>query len=282
MSARTLVLGTLAVAILTTTSATAGPWLPAPGEHYNELSGSFGRSEVVFDQDGEKRYRPFGEILEQQDVVSYNEFGWKNWGSIAFNIPFVSRTSSFPDFGLHRTQTAIADVSFGFRAKIKEGPTAASAEVFWIGPAGYDRDAFPALGPGQQNVGGQVAFGAPIASSGFFQLEGGYMYRFEAPPDQVFGSGAVAWWFGQSLLVSGRFEGFQTVGADSIPDEGRALNVGPEVRFRLDDNMDVFAGSWHVATGKNVAHFNRYYVGLALKQTRLNRLQGYLGGKRRP
>ena len=46
----------------------------------------------------------------------------------------------------------------------------------------------------------------------------------------------------------------------------------------MDEHLDVKAGSWHTALGENVLHVNQYYVAVVFKHTRLNRLQGFLGG----
>ena len=53
-------------------------------------------------------------------------------------------------------------------------------------------------------------------------------------------------------------------------------------RHRVDDNLDVFAGSWHTVSGKNALRLNTYYVGVTTKRTSLDRLQGFFGGTKRP
>ena len=104
----------------------------------------------------------------------------------------------------------------------------------------------------------------------------------------VIARGTVGLWLGPSLLVSGHYAGsIAQVGVQepSAPDstfDVQAHSVGPEVRYRLDDHLDLFVGSWHTLAGKNVVHQDRYYVGVAMKQTRFNRLQGFLGTRRRP
>ena len=50
----------------------------------------------------------------------------------------------------------------------------------------------------------------------------------------------------------------------------------------VDDRIDAFAGSWHSPVGKNVLHIDEYYAGVTWKATKLNRLQGFLGGAKRP
>jgi hypothetical protein len=41
-------------------------------------------------------------------------------------------------------------------------------------------------------------------------------------------------------------------------------------------------GSWSTAAGRNALHYDQVYVALTFKQTKLNRLQGFLGGTRAP
>jgi hypothetical protein len=50
------------------------------------------------------------------------------------------------------------------------------------------------------------------------------------------------------------------------------------VTYRVDERMDVFAGSWHTPRGRNVLHHDLYYCGIAWKHTGLDRLAGALGG----
>ena len=49
------------------------------------------------------------------------------------------------------------------------------------------------------------------------------------------------------------------------------------VLFRLDDRIDLLAGSFSTAAGVNTLHFDQVYVALAFKQSKLKRNQGLLG-----
>ena len=90
-------------------------------------------------------------------------------------------------------------------------------------------------------------------------------------------------WVGSSLLLSGRYSGAIASGeGETLEDEETVHRVGPEIRWRVDDFLDVFAGSMHSASGENVLHADEYFVGIATRKTSLNRLQGFLGGTRRP
>jgi hypothetical protein len=54
------------------------------------------------------------------------------------------------------------------------------------------------------------------------------------------------------------------------------------VLYRVDDHLDVKAGSWSTASGKNVLHYDQFYVGVAFHQSKLNRLQGFSGSTKNP
>jgi hypothetical protein len=58
--------------------------------------------------------------------------------------------------------------------------------------------------------------------------------------------------------------------------------LGPVLVWRVDDRLDLVAGSWSTAMAKNALHYDQVYVALAFKQTKLNRLQGFLGGTKAP
>src|SRR5262249_62281408 len=88
----------------------------------------------------------------------------------------------------------------------------------------------------------------------------------------------LALWLGKNWLASGRYRGQITLPHGALePDENYPL-LGPELHYRFDERIDMFAGTWSTASGKNTLHFDQYYLGLAFRKNKLGRLQGYLGG----
>ena len=317
MSLRKALLAPLASFLAVATvaaSGRAGAWLPAPGEYYSEISADRFLA-TTFHDDGGDRER-LGYAFEHRTLASYNELGWKKWASVVINLPFESVTAR--DLLSDRSETGLSDLTLGLRVKLMDGPVALAVQGDWTAPLGYEHDSLgvgawlgtgrqdvsgevqlgtprrytrgagPWLGAGQQNFAGQLLLGAPLAKVGFLELAGGYHYQLETPVTDVIARGTVGLWLGPSLLVSGHYAGsIAQVGVQesSAPDstfDVQAHSVGPEVRYRLDDHLDLFVGSWHTLAGKNVVHQDRYYVGVAMKQTRFNRLQGFLGTRRRP
>ena len=66
-----------------------------------------------------------------------------------------------------------------------------------------------------------------------------------------------------------------------VPETTQHL-AGPVLLFRVDDGLDMMAGSWSTASGKNVLHYVQIYLGVSFRQTKLNRLQGFSGTTQAP
>jgi hypothetical protein len=261
--------------------ASAGAWLLAPGEYYSEFRGSFRSASTFHDNGGERQAFPGGGLREERELVSYNELGWKKSATFILAIPALSRTVRFDRSSF--TQTGLADINLGLRLKLIGGATAVAVQADWTAPLGYDRDAFPALGSGQQDATGRLLFGTALLGRGFIDVASGYRYRFESPLDELLISGDLGVWIGPSFLAAGHYAYTKSVGTATVPEQEIETHLaGPQLTYRVDDRLDVFAGSTHTASARNALHADRYYVGVALKRTALGPLQGFLGGKRRP
>jgi hypothetical protein len=288
--------------------ASAGPWMVAPGEHYSTLGGSFFTSDSYYDSDGNRWALKGGGLHEEKAIVAYNEFGWKKGRSFILGLPLVNVSRRFGAAGADsgRNETGFGDLLVGVKFKLKGGAQAMSVEADWLPPLGYNRNLSPRLGDGAASLIGKLAYGSPLGHSGFMEFEGGYRYYTEkqAPTNEALASGTVAFWFGHSVLVSGRYDG--TFGASSADTLYRSLyvktpqgqpwsnsearpftttdqvviqTVSPMVLYRVDDHIDLMAGTSHTFSAKNALHVDRVYVAIALRQTKLGPLQGFMGGR---
>jgi len=289
---RALLLTLLTVTAIAPAHA-SGPWLLRPGEFHSEFRGGYYSTVTLRDADGERP--PLGGTFEGRRVVNSTYIGWKGLLNLRFDIPFESITAR-PDFGVTNTQSGLSDLLLGFKLKVLDGAAAVAIEGLWKAPLGYNDDLFPMLGNGRQEAIGLVHLGGafPVAS-GFFQVAGGYRTAidqsddfaeddprrlFVSVGDEVLATADVGLWFGPSLLVAGSYRGgFERGDAENLR---TAHRVGPRVLYRVDDHLDVFAGSLHTAAAENTLHLDEFYVGIATKATQLSRLQGFLGSKRRP
>jgi hypothetical protein len=270
--------------------ASAGPWNPGRGEFSSEVRGSLFATDDFLNENGDRN--SLDGRFEQRAVQWRSEIGWKKTTAFLLTLPLESVTVRSADNSFSRNNTGLSDIRVGFRRAIFVGATALAVEADWQAPLGYNRHLFPGLGDGLQRLGAAVHFGGPVAGRGFYQLSGGGDRRFlsltnksgstaegvETWANEATATADLALWLTRSVLVGGRYEGSFTLShGDRLEDSDQQL-VGPIVVYRVDDHLDVVGGSWHTATGQNVLHVNQYYVAVSFKNTRLNRLQGFLGG----
>jgi len=297
MSPRRNIVVAAAAAVLAAsfaTAAAAGPWSLAPGEYETELLGSQRSSNSFYDDGGTRIGRDGRD--EARGATWSTELGWTKRWSFQMSVPAVSVTDQTASSRLAVSRAGLGDLAFGLRASLLNKASAAAFQLQWQAPAGYDRALTPALGDGQQRLSAGLELGRALGHFGFVQAGGGYLYDYrmigsrstdpadgEAKTDwgdHVVADGALAFWIGR-LQVAGQYAG-QFAGATGRSTKTTAQMAGPRLTYRVDGRLDAFAGSWHTPAGKNTDHFDEYYAGIAWKMTRLNRLQGFLGGDTRP
>jgi hypothetical protein len=274
--------------------AVAGPWLPGPGEYYTELRGGLFTADSYRDAAGDRQ--PFGGKWEERSLLGTVELGWKKRLCVVMAAPFIGATRL--DAVESTTSTGLEDVRLGLRLGLLQGPTAVAAELDWQAPLGYSRKsslfADSLHGDGLQQASFWLLFGSPIAKRGFVQLGTGLGYRYSTSDDNrdpaVAGSAAemrstpflasadLGLWLTPSLLLCGRYSGMATLSHGALAPDRAAHLAGPALVWRVDDRLDLTAGSWSTVMGKRTLHYDQAYVALTLKQTKLSPLQGFLGG----
>jgi len=297
MRMRALNLALIAALAAVPSLARADAWTPARGEYYSEMQAGRSVADTYLDANGDRQTATG--VLEQRSLLFYNEFGWKKSMSWVLAAPILSNTGRIGSFS--HTETGLGDVRLGLRYKLKNAATAANLGFYWTAPLGYDATAtaFPPLGDGLQSLTFRLDAGRSLGGAAFAEAAGGYRIRYKGAyggqkplgdPDyralsyqkQTVWHAQAGWWFGASLLVLGHYDGAITMDHGDAVSDVAAHVVGPELRYRVDDRMDVYAGSYHVANGRNVAHPDEYYIGFAFRSTKLNRVQGVTGTKQRP
>jgi hypothetical protein len=281
----------------------AGPWLPAPGEYSTELRGGLFSADTYRNDAGERR--SLGGEWEERSLLGTVELGWKKNVSVVMAAPFISATRLDRVGDTTSTSAGLEDFRFGLRFGLHQGTTALAAELDWEAPLGYSREssvfADSLRGDGLQQFSLSLLLGRPIAKRGFLQLGTGLGYRYlsitrKGAKTTAGGANAAAdlWsypflasadlglWLTPSLLLGARYSGLMTLShGDLYPERTRHL-AGPVLVWRVDDRLDLTAGSWSTAKASNTLHYDQVYVALTFKQTRLNRLQGFLGGTKAP
>ena len=315
---RTVAAALFASAALTLPSpAGATPWVLKPGEFYSELTGSLFSANSFFNSD---RDRPsLGGKLDERELTSFTELGWKKQASFWIGVPLVSR--GFTRFsGGTSTSTGLGDLDLGVRFRIRGGTTPASVSFGWTAPLGANRKLFPGIGgdggtdpgsyppyspsnasdtslyfnQGLQSLRAGLDFGGRAWKRSFWTAGGEFRYRFLEFGNTgvnshnarfLGGNASLGWWLYPNLLVSGFFQGEWLTSQSENYDRHLSYDldptrmlIGPRLTWRVDDRMDVLAGSWHVLRGENVLHYDEYYFGIAWRQSSLSRYAGAYGG----
>jgi len=300
MSAR-IVLPTLLLAVLAgatgPTEAAAGPWGLAPHEWFANLEGSTFTTSSFHLADGSRAGT--GLLVQQRALRLYSELGWKKNVSVVFGLPALSVTRR--DVQVEGTATGFQDVLLGLRYNLLDRASAMAVELDWNAPAGYNRNLDSLglhLGDGLQELSASIELGTPVAGRGFVQGSVGYGYRFlgigkrdQGPvvagdrrtakyswADRLIANADLAVWVRPSVLVGARYRGVVTLSNGALAPETDAHTAGGVLLYRVDDRLDVLAGSWSTISGKETPHVNEFYVGVAFHHTKLNHLQGFLGG----
>ncbi|HTR97802.1 MAG TPA: transporter [Candidatus Acidoferrales bacterium] len=275
-----------------------GPWSLAPGESYAELSSSSFSTSSYFDND---RHRVFpGGGDQERRVRSYVELGWKKRLSVQLDLPLVAVTQT-GQAGGSVTNTGLEDLGIGLRWSLHQGRSAAAIQFRWEAPAGYDARLPLPISDGTQKLSASLQLGGPVAN-GFWQLGGGWRYDYveigsrttdpTQPPhalewaDHATVNAAYAFWLGR-LQIAGVYGADLPQATGLRNPDGSDYKVemqaaGPRFTYRVDERLDVFAGSWHTPAGQNSLHMDEYYAGVAWKSTKLDRQRGFLGGDKRP
>ena len=211
-----------------------------------------------------------------------------NAGALQFrwSAPLGWNRSLFPGFG--EGAAAVSNASrYGYRA---------------------GNDTLADMGGGRQALELGLQTGWRIGGRAFLEAGAGYRYEFLQAgahsqdsidvanadtrsdwSDNITIDGVLGTWWSNRLQVAGLYRGVFSMasGRREITSSGviteTELQVytqlaGPRVTYRVDDHLDAFAGSWHSPGGMNSLHVDRFYCGVAWKQTKLGRLQGFLGG----
>ena len=296
--------------------AGAGPWGLAPREWYERVESGVFSSPSVYLDSGLRA--DTGLVVERRTVSLYNELGWKQGMTFLFRLPAVSVTRRDDSRAKQATATGLQDLLVGMRFSLLQGRVPTALEVAWTAPLGYNRnlDALGmGLGDGQQQLSVELHAGMEFLGRGFVQVSGGRVDRFLGTggmvralypvvratrlesdsalransdseravwSDRLAASADAAFWVSRSVLAGARYRGFVTLSRGQLTPDINLHQMGPMVLYRVDDRLDVYAGSWIATAGRNTSRANEAYAGLAFHKTKLNRLQGFLGGKQGP
>jgi hypothetical protein len=293
------------------------PWVLKPGEFYSELTGSVFAANTFFDADkerppldgklDERALVSYNELGWKSRASVWIAVPLVNRGFTRFSGG-TSTSTGLGDIDLgvrYRMKggTTPASLSFGWTA-----PLGGNRKLFpgISGDGGTDPSSYPPystsnatdtslyFNQGLQSLRVGADFGGRAWKHAFWTAGGEWRYRFLEFGNTdvsshnarfIGGHATLGWWAMHSLLVEGLYEGEWATSMSenydrnlSVEREPRRNLAGARLTWRVDDRMDVIAGSWHVARGENVIHYDQYYFGIAWRQSSLSRYAGAYGG----
>ena len=295
----------------------ATPWVLKPGEFYSELTGSVYAARSFHDNErerpslegklDERTLISYNELGWKSRAAVWLAVPIVNRGFTRFTGGTSTSTGLGDiDLGVRfrlRGGSTPASLALGWTA-----PLGGNRKLFpgIDGDGGTDPASYPPYSPsnasdtslyfnqGLQSLRVGLDFGGRAWKRAFWTAGGEWRYRFlefgntdRSSHNARFigGNASLGWWFNHSLLIEGRFGGEWLTSQSENYDRNLATDrdpmralVGPRLTWRVDDRMDVVAGSWHVARGQNVIHYDQYYFGIAWRQSSLSRYAGAYGG----
>jgi hypothetical protein len=231
--------------------------------------------------------------------------------------PVAATSTGFGDFefgirwGLHRGDSPLA-LNLGWSAPLggnrrlfpgTSGDGGLDATALATLASGTGRDSSTFFSQGMQTLSASLELGGALGGHAHYALGGGYRTRYlsigsrattDRYADFATGTASLGWWLSKNLLVTGNFAGewqvsqgesYDRIAAPIPGSNGPELQsvsmlAGERVTYRIDERMDVFAGSWHTPSGRNTLHADQFYCGIAWKQTAFGRSAGALGGSK--
>src|SRR5262249_49743184 len=74
--------------------------------------------------------------------------------------------------------------------------------------------------------------------------------------DRLMASADVGFWASPSILVGGSYQGYVTLASGALAQDVNLHMAGPVVLYRVDDRLDVYAGSWFTTAGRNTLRYS--------------------------
>ena len=254
-----------------------GAWTVGKGEWYSEMQGFRSSASDFFQSNGDAAALPDNGRNQSMGITSYSEIGWKKNLSLSILLPFESHVSSTGAQTL--SVTGLSDLALGLRLRLKESQPGLVIDAGWKAPLGYEKNLEPTLGNGRQELFGAAHIGLELPKiNGFVQASRGMRFVGELSDVRINTTADLAAWIGKRVLVGGRYfdEGVWS-STSAISEAPHSYAAGPVLLVRMDERLDLSAGSFYQWAGHNVDKTMAYYVSVGFRQTRLNRLEGFLG-----
>jgi hypothetical protein len=256
--------------VLTAQTATAGPWVKAPGETYLKASGSYFTSDQVYDIEG-NRSDPTYEY-SHTGIGLYGELGILPRTALQFNTSFLMAKNQVNERIAYKN-TGPSDLDVGLQFEILSSGCAVSASAAVRVPLyeeGVNADSSddplttgstaqnrftPALGDGSVDLMPRAHFGCSLYPfPGWFTVMAGPRIRFDGFGngfDYAAGFGAFVW--PDRLALTARVGGTQRFSGDNESPTKSYVTVGGGFLLSIWKGLSLEGSASYIPTGAFVA-----------------------------
>ncbi|MDY6861500.1 MAG: hypothetical protein SV062_00755 [Thermodesulfobacteriota bacterium] len=166
-----------------TNFAFAGAWTMEKGKMYNKFSINYFYSEKNFDGNGHLYSLPNDGGFYDFNLTWYQEYGLSDRVAIISSVPY--KHLHYEDDDFKSDSWGVGDIEAGIKFCLLKKPFVLSLQSKVKIPEAYDENEDVPLGNGQWDGELRVLLGKSLwPTPAYFGMEGGYMWRAEAPADE--------------------------------------------------------------------------------------------------
>jgi hypothetical protein len=178
-----LILFTFTISLSLATLVFAGAWTMKRGQMYNKLSVNYYYTKKNFDEHGHKHSLPNDGEFYDFNLIWYQEYGLLDKLTILSSIPY--KHLHYEDDNFESESWGFGDIELGLKFCLLENPVVLSVQSKVKIPEAYDENKDVPLGNGQWDGELRILLGKSLwPFPAYFGVEGGYMWRAEAPADE--------------------------------------------------------------------------------------------------
>lgn len=249
------VVGASAAAILSSSLANAGAWVPKQGDGYNKLAYAYYEADK-FRGDNDN----FSEFIGE-NTSFYGEYGLGNNFAVYGQLLYQSLEQTDAN-NVKQTNDGFGDAEIGIRYQWQADPFVLSTSFLAKLPYLYDEDEDLALGNGQEDYELRVLLGKSLNQYGYLGAEFGYRYRSSAPSDEYRYLIEYGFSVNENLYLRTKLDGVLSVeNADS--DSGSSDNTA-----NLSVVPEFDSGKWELTAGWTFDSSSKNKWGLELTYTK--------------
>jgi hypothetical protein len=259
---RIVALAIAAAGMMVASVAHAGPWTPARGHGQVILTGSFYRTEQLFDRDGDRLTFDFDGRFEKREFNPFIEFGLTDRLTLLLNL-FMSKQQFSNQFST-LSNTGLGDSEVGLRLRLTRTDVPVLFAVQSVVKlATAEKGGEVALGNRQTDVDVRGVFGGSIGHGSqppFWSVEAGFRKRTDGPADELKLDATLGVYVQRRIMLMAQLSGtkglknadqFDINGNPTLSPDYDLYRLQGSAVFTLAPRLRLQAGGFAHAFGRN-------------------------------